>query len=116
MAAEFALLSATAPGFTRVDAARVLPQEFDLRLFDAETARAIPDRVGTWVQCITTSEGYPRFRSLAARTGLDWRWYGHCGEADEHWGGNMPSTCPGGRADAQARIAWHWKAERRLTT
>ena len=109
MAAEFALLSATTPGFTPWMPHAYYHQEFDLGLFDAEVGRAIPDRVGTWVQCITTSEGYPRFRSLAARTGLDWRWYGHCGEADEHWGGNMPSTPEVAARMHEARIAWHWK-------
>ena len=109
-AAEFALLSSTTPGFTAWMPHVYYHQEFDTaRLFDAETERALPDRVGTWVQCATTTSGYDRFRSLAARTGLDWRWYGHCGEPDEFHGGNMPSTPEVAARMHEARIAWHWK-------
>ncbi len=108
-AAEFALISATTPGFTPWMPHVTYHQEFDLGLFDAETERALPDRVGTWVQCCTTAPGYDRFRELAARTGLDWRWYGHCGEPDEYHGGNMPSTPEVAARMHEARIAWHWK-------
>ena len=110
MAAEFALLSSTTPGFAAWMPHVYYHQEFDTaRLFDAETARALPDRVGTWVQCATTSGGYDRFKALASRTGLDWRWYGHCGEPDEHHGGNMPNTPEVAARMHEARIAWHWK-------
>lgn len=109
-AAEFALISSTTPGFTPWMPHVYYHQEFDTAsLFDAETDRALPDRVGTWVQCPTTSAGYDRFRALAARTGLDWRWYGHCGDADEYHGGNMPSTPEVAARMHEARIAWHWK-------
>lgn len=109
-AAEFALISTTTPGFTPWMPHVYYHQEFSLEDFAADGgARALPDRVGTWVQCATTSGGYDRFRTLAARTGLDWRWYGHCGEADEYHGGNMPSTPEVAARMHEARIAWHWK-------
>lgn len=109
-AAEFALISSTTPGFTPWMPHVTYHQEFDTEtLFDAETERALPDRVGTWVQCTTTSGGYDRFRELAVRTGLDWRWYGHCGEPDEYHGGNYPTTAAVADRMHEARIAWHWK-------
>lgn len=110
MAAEFALLSTTTPGFTPWMPHVYYHQEFSLADFAADGgALALPDRVGTWVQCPTTSPGYDRFRELAARTGLEWRWFGHCGEADEYHGGNSPNTPEVAARMHEARVAWHWK-------
>lgn len=110
MAAEFALISSTTPGFVPWMPHVYYHQEFSLEDFAADGgARAIPDRVGTWVQCPTTSPGYDRFRELAARTGLDWRWYGHCGEPDAFHGGNSGTTRDVADRMHEARIAWHFK-------
>lgn len=111
--AEFALLSVTTPGFTPWKPHVYYRQEFSLEDFAADAGSGALDsrEVQTRVQCAATSEGYHLFRELARRTAgeLDWRWYGHCGEPDEHFGGDAPTTQLVADQMHRARIAWHWK-------
>lgn len=110
--AEFALLSVTTPGWTPYVPHVYYRQEFSLEDFAADSGQGgLRSReVQTRVQCAATSEGYGLFRDLAGRTPeLDWRWYGHCGDPDEHHGGDAPTTQLVAEQMHAARIAWHWK-------
>jgi hypothetical protein len=109
--AEFAMLSVTTPGFTPWRPHVYYRQEFDLGLFHADGgALADPDWVMTRVQCAQNTPEHATFRELAARTpDLRWTYHGHCGERDEHFGGDAPTTAQVADEMHRARIAWHAK-------
>lgn len=86
-------------------------QEFSLEDFHADGgALAEPDLVATRVQCFTGTPDYQLFRQLAGELPqLRFRWYGHCGEADELYGGNAHGTPEVARQMHLARVAYHAK-------
>ena len=112
--AEFALLSTTTPELPggRPWMPHVFyRQEFSLEQFHADGGRlAEPDLVATRVQCFTGTPDYAMFRQLAGELPqLRFRWYGHCGEADELYGGNAMSTPQVAEQMHLARAAYHAK-------
>ena len=110
-AAEFALLSVTTPGFTPWKPHVYYRQEFSLTDFAADGGAGADAEpwVMTRVQCATQTPEHAMFRELAERTGLKWTWHGHCGEPDEHYGGNAHTTAEVAAEMHRARIAWHAK-------
>lgn len=110
--AEFALLSVTTPGFTPWVPHVYYRQEFSLEQFapDYGSGGLESREVQTRVQCAAQDQSYGLFKEMARRTpDLEWRWYGHCGEPDEHHGGDAPTTEQVAEQMHAARIAWHWK-------
>lgn len=111
--AQFALLSVTTPGFTPWVPHVYYRQEFSLEQFHADSGQGglRSNEVATRVQCAAQDPSYARFKEMARRTrgALEWRWYGHCGVADEHYGGDAPTTSLVAEQMHRARIAWHWK-------
>lgn len=107
--AKFALLSVTTPGFTPWIPHVTYHQEFSLKDFRHEWP---PERdlIATRVQCFSTGVDYQRFLSLAAMTPeMRWRHYGHCGDHDQHWGGDAPSTPEVAVQMRAAAIGYHVK-------
>lgn len=108
--AEFAL-SSVELGFEPWKPTVTYHQEFSLQDFRIEPVPSDPDLVMTRVQCFTGVEEYKRFRRLAEMTpDLRWRHYGHCGERDDLWGGDAPSTAEVARQMRNAGILYHYKA------
>ena len=109
-AAEFAMLSVTTPGFTPWMPHVTYHQEFDLDVYRHDWPPSEPNLIANRVQCITGTHLYKRFRRIAEdMPKMRFRWYGHCGEPDEHYGGDTPYV--GDIADSmRASLAgWHAK-------
>lgn len=113
-AADFALLSSTTPELG--PGGPPCPHVYYRQEFDTEVAfrpdheSVIPGSVRTFVQCARVSEGYDLFKQTAGLLpGASFQWFGHCGDADEHFGGNSPDTPTVARRMRETQIAWHWK-------
>lgn len=112
-AADFALLSSTTPELG--PGGPPIPHVYYRQEFDTEKDfrpgdRPIPGTVRTMVQCARVSEGYDLFKETAGLLPLaSFRWYGHCGDADEFYGGNSENTPTVAQRMRETQIAWHWK-------
>lgn len=112
MAAQFAMLSVTTPGFVPWKPHVYYHQEFSLESFapDPDGLQVVPGTVRSFVQCISCSAGYDRFQALA-RPEDPWTvgWYGHCEPFDDLWLGNNPTTRAVADRMHEAQVGWHWK-------
>ncbi len=113
MAAQFAMLSVTTPGFVPWKPHVYYHQEFSLESFapDPDGLLVEPGTIRSFVQCMhSNTDGYARFQALA-RTEDPWNvgWYGHCEPFDDLWLGNNPTTVAVADRMHEAQVAWHWK-------
>lgn len=112
MAAKFAMLSVTTPGFVPFMPHVYYHQEFSLESFapDPDGMDVIPGTIRSFVQCMSCSAGYDRFQALArAEDWWDAGWYGHCEPFDDLWRGNNPTTMQVADRMREAQVGWHWK-------
>lgn len=106
---DFALSSVTLPLLPKPWMPHVFyHQEFSLSDFRFEYP-AESQTVATRVQCFAGTQDYARFTRLAGMSGLDFRWFGHCGEPDHLWGGNAHTTAEIAEQMRAARTAYHVK-------
>ncbi len=86
-------------------------QEFSLEDFRFEYPPSDPTFVGTWVQALPSDETeYQRFLSLAnAMPDLRFRYHGHVGPVDDHWGGNVVTISEVAAQMRAARVGIHFK-------
>lgn len=111
LAARFAMLSSTTPGFTPWMPHVYYHQEFSLSDFapDPDGARVIPGTVRSFVQCmLSAGRGYDRFQALA-QAPWDVKYHGHCEPFDDLWAGNCHTTRAVAERMAEAQVAWHFK-------
>ena len=83
-------------------------QEFSLSDFRFEYPPSSA-MIATCVQCFAGTPDYARFTRLAGMSGLDFRWFGHCGEPDAFWGGNAKTTVEVAEQMRATRTAFHVK-------
>lgn len=109
--AEFAMLSATTPGFTPWKPHVYYHQEFDLDLFYADGGQlGERDWVMTRVQCASGAPHYDIFTATAELLpDSRFTWHGHCEPRDLRWGGDAPTTEDVARQMHWAGFAWHAK-------
>jgi len=83
-------------------------QEFSLSDFRFEYPPE-SQTVATRVQCFAGTPDYARFTRLSGLSGLDFRWFGHCGDPDQFWGGNAHTTAEIAEQMRATRTAFHVK-------
>ena len=105
---DFALSSVTLPQVKPWMPHVFYHQEFSLSDFRYEYP-PLTDTVATRVQCFSGTPDYARFTRLAGMSGLPFRWFGHCGEHDDFWGGNAPTTTDVADSMRASRTAYHVK-------
>jgi hypothetical protein len=106
--AQFAMSSTTLPHVKPWMPYVIYHQEFSLEDFRFEYPPTT-DEVATRVQCFATMDQYNRFKRLAAMSGGTWRHYGHCGQHDEFYGGDAPTTPQVADQMRASRIGYHVK-------
>jgi hypothetical protein len=86
-------------------------QEFSLEDFRFEYPPSDPTFCGTWVQALNADTAeFERFLSLAAAMpDLKFRYHGHVGPVDDHWGGNVVTTAEVAEQMRSARVGIHFK-------
>ena len=83
-------------------------QEFSLADFRYEYPPTT-DVIACRVQCFAGTPDYARFTRLSGLSGLTFRWFGHCGEPDNLWGGNAHTTAEVAASMRASRVAYHVK-------
>lgn len=108
--AAFGLMSVTTPGFTPWVPFVTYHQEFSLADYRYDWPPAGRDLVATRVQCFTGTREYQTFQRVAGMVpSARFRWFGHCGEHDDLWGGDTHTVPEIAASMRDSRIAWHDK-------
>ncbi len=107
---DFALFSTSREAWPWVPYV-VYRQEFSLTDFRFEYPSTDPTFCGTWVQALNADDNeFHRFLALAeALPDLKFRYHGHVGPVDDHWGGNVVTTREVAEQMRSARVGLHFK-------